>query len=53
MGLLHLALGLSWTKGESPKDSYNTKLRENAGDSNFNYYLFHIEIYFCFPKTMK
>ena len=29
MGLLQFALGLAWTKGESPKNSYNTKPREN------------------------
>ena len=29
MGLLQFALGLSRTKGESPKDSYSTKPREN------------------------
>ena len=29
MGLLQFVLGLPWTKGESPKDSYNTKPREN------------------------
>ena len=29
MGLLQFALGLSRTKGESHKDSYSTKPREN------------------------
>ena len=29
MGLLQFALGLSNTKGESPRDSYSTKQREN------------------------
>ena len=29
MGLSQFALGLSRTKGESPKDSYSTKPREN------------------------
>ena len=31
VGLLQWALGLSRTKGESPKDSYNAKPRENPG----------------------
>ena len=33
MGLLQFALGLSKFKGESPKDSYSAKPRENHGGS--------------------
>ena len=35
MGLLQFALGLSRTKGESPKDSYSPKQRQNP-DHNQN-----------------
>ena len=34
MGLLQFALGLPNTKGESPRDSYSTKPRENPGLEN-------------------
>ena len=34
VGLLQWALGLSRTKGESPKDSYNATLRENPAVLN-------------------
>ena len=34
MGLLQCAIGLSRTKVESPKDSYNATLRENTGGAS-------------------
>ena len=37
VGLLQWALGLSRTKGESPKDSYNATPRENPVVYNFNF----------------
>ena len=39
MGLLQFALGLSKFKGESPKDSYSAKPRENHVDFVFIYLL--------------
>ena len=51
VGLLQCALGLSRTKGESPKDSYNATPRENPAFKGSNsvetlcltlYFLFHL-----------
>ena len=50
MGLLHFALGLSRTKGESPKDSYSTKPRENAELSDI-LYIYHAINYILFYNS--